>query len=309
MSQIELRPMTAADRAEVAELIYLSTNTWYQAHGRTRLFSGGPLAADLFFDVYEALDPGCGIVAVSMYSGRLAGSCFYHPRPTHVSLGIMNVHPNYFGCGVARMLLQHIVDLAEAEKRPLRLVSSALNLDSFSLYSKAGFVPQMVFQDMLLTVPEEGLPFRTAGDDRVRAATEQDVPAMERLEAELVGIARPRDYRFFLQNPGGRWHVSVFEDERGEPAGFLASLNDPGFTMLGPGVARTAQQAASLMLAELNQCRGRTVLLLTPTNSPELVRQMYDWGATNCEIHLSQVRGVCRPVQGILMPTFLPESG
>jgi hypothetical protein len=30
------------------------------------------------------------------------GSCYYRARETHVSLGIMNVHPNHFGKGVAR---------------------------------------------------------------------------------------------------------------------------------------------------------------------------------------------------------------
>jgi GNAT superfamily N-acetyltransferase len=309
MSEIELRPVQKTDRAELAELICLSTNTWYQTHGRPRVFSAGPETADLFFDVYDALDPGCGVVAVSPRSGRLAGSCFVHPRPTHVSLGIMNVHPNYFGRGVARALLKHVVDYAEKQQKPLRLVSSALNLDSFSLYTRAGFVPQMVFQDLLLTVPAEGLPYRAAGGERVRPATAADVPAIDRLERELVGISREQDYRYFLENRGGFWHVSVYPDDRGGLAGFLVSLGHPGFTMLGPGLAREPDEAAALVLAELNQCRGRTVVFLVPAQCAPLVRQMYEWGAKNCEIHFSQVRGHGQPVQGVLMPTFLPESG
>jgi GNAT superfamily N-acetyltransferase len=308
MNGIELRPMQASDRTEVTELIHLSTNTWYQTHGRPRLFSRG-LEAGLFFDVYERLDPGCGVVAVSEYSGRLAGSCFYHPRPTHVSLGIMNVHPNYFGCGAARALLQYVIDVAEQQQKPLRLVSSAMNLDSYSLYTRAGFVPQVVFQDLILPVPPDGLPQRAAGDPKVREAVAADVPAMDRLETELVGISRQQDYGYFLENRDGLWHVSVCPDDRGGLDGFLASLSHPGFTMLGPGLARTAQQAASLLLAELDRCRGRTPLFLVPAQCSALVQQMYQWGAKNCEIHFSQVRGPCPPVRGIQMPTFLPESG
>jgi GNAT superfamily N-acetyltransferase len=309
MNGIELRPMQASDRTEVTELIHLSTNTWYQTHGRPRLFSRGLEAAGLFFDVYERLDPGCGVVAVSEYSGRLAGSCFYHPRPTHVSLGIMNVHPNYFGCGAARALLQYVIDVAEQQQKPLRLVSSAMNLDSYSLYTRAGFVPQVVFQDLILPVPPDGLPQRAAGDPKVREAVAADVPAMDRLETELVGISRQQDYGYFLENRDGLWHVSVCPDDRGGLDGFLASLSHPGFTMLGPGLARTAQQAASLLLAELDRCRGRTPLFLVPAQCSALVQQMYQWGAKNCEIHFSQVRGPCPPVRGIQMPTFLPESG
>ena len=36
------------------------------------------------------------------------------------------------------------------------LISSAMNLDSFSLYNRVGFRPRMVFQDTLLSVPETG---------------------------------------------------------------------------------------------------------------------------------------------------------
>jgi len=309
MNEIKLRTAQAPDRAELAELIYLSLNTWCETHAKARPFSAGPATADLFFDVYETLDPGCCVVAESAFSGRLAGSCFYHPRPTHVSLGIMNVHPNYFGTGVARALLQFIIDYADHQQKPLRLVSSAMNLDSFSLYTRAGFVPQAIFQDLLLAVPEEGLPHRVPGDDRVRPAAADDVPAIDRLETELVGISRQKDYRHFLENPNGLWHLSVCPDDAGGLDGFLASVNHPALTMLGPGLARTPQQAAALILAELNRCRGRTVLLLVPARCAPLVEQMYAWGARNCEIHFSQVRGPCQPPQGVLIPTFLPESG
>ena len=200
MDKFELRPMQQTDRAELAELIYLSTNVWYQAHGRSPAFSGGPETADLFFEVYDALDPGCGVVAVSTYSGRLAGSCFYHPRPTHVSLGIMNVHPNYFGRGVARALLQYVIDFAQRQQKPVRLVSSAMNLDSYSLYNRAGFVPQMVFQDLVLPVPGRRAALshrrRRVRPSGHRGRRRGDGPAGDRTGRDL----RPQDYRYFLAN-------------------------------------------------------------------------------------------------------------
>ena len=151
MEPMRLRPMEPKDRTEVAELICVSINYWYQLHGMPKIFAGGPDATTIFFDVYESLDPGCGAVAQNERTGRLMGSCFFHPREHHVSLGIMNVHPNYFGQGVARALLEHIIDYTEAHGYPaLRLTQSALNLDSFSLYTRAGFVPRYAYQDMLL---------------------------------------------------------------------------------------------------------------------------------------------------------------
>ena len=102
--------------------------------------------------VYEDLDPGCCVVAEDTASGQLLGSCFYHPRETHVSLGIMNAHPDSFGRGVAGKLLRYIIDFADRQSKPVRLVSSAMNLDSFSLYNRNGFVPRKLFQDMFVPV-------------------------------------------------------------------------------------------------------------------------------------------------------------
>jgi len=96
MDEIRLRPMLASEWGAVAELIYISTNYWYVASGKPPIFSGGPAVTELFCQVYEDLDPGCCVVAENDHTGRLMGSCFYHPRETHVSLGIMNVHPGYF---------------------------------------------------------------------------------------------------------------------------------------------------------------------------------------------------------------------
>ena len=97
---------------------------------------------DVFYELYNSLEPGCAVVAENTETGRLVGSCFYHPREHHVSLGMMNVHPNYFGVGAGRALLRFIIDYTNNKGyKSLRLTQSAFNLDSFSLYNRAGFVP------------------------------------------------------------------------------------------------------------------------------------------------------------------------
>ena len=143
-----LRPLRPDEHDALAALICTSTNAWYQKHRGFEIFTAGPASCRLFPDVYEALDPGCCVVAEDPETHRLMGSCFYHPRETHVSLGIMNVHPDFCGRGVASQLLRHITTYADTHNLPTRLVSSAMNLDSFSLYSRAGFVPRATFADM-----------------------------------------------------------------------------------------------------------------------------------------------------------------
>lgn len=304
---MKIRQMTADDRIEVADLICVSTNVWYQIRGAGPIFPG-PEVTDVYYQVYEAMDPGHGIVAMDETTGRLMGSCFIHPRTTHISLGIMNVHPNYFGRGVARELLQYIVDFAEAQKKPLRLVSSAMNLDSFSLYSKAGFVPQVLFQDMIIRVPEVGLGGIVDHTSAVRTATIEDVPYMVELERELTGLDRTKDFTYFIDNVAGFWHVSVFDTPAGELDGFMVSSAHPGCNMIGPGTCRTGEAATALIFTELDYHRGHSPVMLVPVQYPELVHTLYSWGAKNCEMHVAQCRGEFHPIRGVFMPTFLPES-
>ena len=63
MSSYPLRAMQHEDWDEVAALIFHSTNAWYTANGKPAIFQGETSAARLFCEVYEALDPGCCVVA------------------------------------------------------------------------------------------------------------------------------------------------------------------------------------------------------------------------------------------------------
>jgi GNAT superfamily N-acetyltransferase len=304
-----VRAMRPDEWDAVAELIYISTNAWYAARGSGPIFSGGPDVARLFPETYEALDPGCTLVAEHPRTGRLMGSCFYHPRETHISLGIMNVHPGYFGMGVARRLLGAITDIADAAMLPVRLVSSAHNLDSYSLYTRAGFVPRRTYQDVMVSVPAGGLGHDAARRGHVRSATLSDVPGMVALEAELTGIRRGGDFAHFVTNTQGIWHVSVLDGVNGGLDAFVASVAHPGSRMIGPGVARTEDDAAAVLLAELDRHRGYAPVFLLPVGAGSLVAQAYSWGGRNVEMHVHQVRGICPPFGGITLPTFMPETG
>jgi len=210
---------------------------------------------------------------------------------------------------VGRRILDAIIAEAEGRGKPLRLVSSAMNLDSFSLYTRAGFVPYAAFQDMFVQVPQDGISGVLPASPRVREARVEDVPAIGALEWDISHIHRETDWQYFIKNPDGVWHVSVCEGTRGGLDGCLASCAHRAANMIGPGVARSADAAAALLLAELNRRRGRAPVFLLPVEQSDLVRQAYAWGARNCETHFAQARGEFTPGQGIVMPTFMPETG
>ena len=304
--------MRPNEQHDVARLIRESTNCWYEANGKAPIFTGELSSTMLFCDVYEALDPGCCILAVAKETGQIAASCFYHSRFTHVSIGIMNVHPDHFGKGLARQLLDRIVRLSNEQNKPMRLVSSAMNLDSFSLYTRGGFVPRQIFQDMTLAIPEEGLAERAIpGIHRVRDAHLDDLQNIVQLEQELCFIERKKDHRFFLENAMNIWNVCVIESEDTKQIdGVLVSVKHPGSTMLGPGFMRSEEDALALIRYQLDQHhRGGQPVWLVPSSCHSLVSELYGWGAKNCELHFGQIRGQWQEPVGVIMPTFMPETG
>lgn len=143
---------------------------------------------------------------------------------------------------------------------------------------------------------------------RVRDATFDDLPAIVALEGELQHLHREKDYRHFLTNATGIWRVSVFQNAKRAIDGVLASVVHPGSNMLGPGVARTEDQALALILSELDHHRGLSPMFLVPAVSESLVARLYALGARNCELHVHQIRGAYTPGTGVLMPSFLPET-
>lgn len=297
-----LRNLENSEWREVAELIFRSTNSWYKRNLNRGCFPGSDASVcELFPRVYETLDPGCCLVVE--IDGVIAASCFYHPRESHVSLGIMNVSPHFGGRGLAGKLLDEIVKRAGG--KPVRLVSSAMNLDSYSLYTRAGFRPVALFQDMYFPAGK-ALNF---GGQGVRQAEMADLERMVALEKELVGISRDGDFRYFLENKEKIWRGWVLERE-GELKGFLFSVNHPGSRMLGPGVMRGEEDALAL-IAEGMKAFGESEspVFLVPASGEALIAALYQAGARNCELHLAQVLGEAREVQGVVMPTFMPETG
>ena len=254
---------------------------------------------------------GCSVAVFDENNGRMMGVCFYHPREYHVSLGVMSVHPNYGGQGVGRQMINHILTYTrEHDYDACRLVSSAGNMDSFSLYNRAGFVPCLSYQDMVITIPETSLgSIPIAGTDCVREANLSDIDQMGLLELEVSCIKREIDYRYAIENPRDIFHASVYVNHQQQVEGFMISVKHPALNMLGPCVARTEAIAIALIRQELERFNGSQVLILIPMDKRKIVEQMYAWKAINVETHLYEVWGKFTGFNGVNIPGFLPETG
>ena len=306
---IDFTPLTNADHEPIARLLHRSLVHWYESHlGQGSRFGGRHEPFQLFPEVYEALDPGQCVTARSE-SGEIVGVCFSHERETHLSVGIVATSPDAGGRGLARRMMALVLEKAGRLGKPARLVSSLMNLDSFSLYTRLGFVPGAIFQDLLITVPEAGMTAAAPADkDRVRKATMVDAPRIADFEHAQQGIRREKDFAFFLRNEVGDWRVLVSDRDDGSVAGFLAMSTHPSCTMIGPGVAADEAVATALLWQALDLMRGRTLIFLAPCAAASLVHTAYAWGARNVELHVAQSTAPVAAVKGIVFPTFMPET-
>ena len=144
---------------------------------------------------------------------------------------------------------------------------------------------------------------------RPAAATTADLFPMVDLEEKLSGVRRAKDLAHFIQNPGGFWKTMVHRDESGKIDGWLTSVDHPGCRMIGPGVMADDLVALALLHAQLSAPRGGLPVFLVPTHESYMIQELYRWGARNVELHLMQVRGPYAQPAGLVMPSFLPESG
>lgn len=307
-SGILLGRLNSDDADAAARLIHRSLAVWYARNlNQPDRFGGDWVPFRLFPDVYLGLDPDGAVTARDAVSGAMLGVCFYHPRPTHFAVGIVATHPETGGRGVARAMLQEVLAIAEARKLPVRLVSSLMNLDSFSLYTRLGFVPGMIFQD--LQFPPGVLPRVGPHEGSIRPATMDDVPAMAALEERMTGIRRDHDFAWFVKNEPRIWHTLVLSGNDGGIRGFLGSISTGGVQMIGPGWMENDADALALIAAQLHHHAPGNPVFLVPAKASGLTAALYQAGARNVELHVAQVRGPCMEPQGIVIPTFLPESG
>jgi hypothetical protein len=292
---------------EAAALIHASTNAWYLKNTGRVAFGCEPNGCRLFPDTYHALDAGQCITATDDATGKLIGTCYLHPRETHIGVGIVNTASDVASAGVASQMIREACAIADASGLPLRLVSSASNMDSYSLYHRQGFVARQIFQDMLLPVPED-TSVLTAGIETgsVRLATIFDVPAIAALERELTGSYRPADWSHFVETD----HFSVLVDvaSDGSIFGALNVTNHVANCTLGPAHARDEASICRLLAAALPAVAGRTALVLVSPAATKITSLLYAWKARNADIHLLQVRGAYSTPNGVQLMTFLPES-
>jgi predicted N-acetyltransferase YhbS len=147
MSDLQIRPATAADRDPCARIFFdafesLATRHNFPVEPQSREFT------DFQTGMLLATDGIAGVVAER--DGEIVGSGFADERGQIVGIGPVTVDPAVQDGGVGRALMQSLLDRERHRMvAGVRLVQTAYHYRSLSLYAKLGFVvrePLSVFQ-------------------------------------------------------------------------------------------------------------------------------------------------------------------
>jgi GNAT superfamily N-acetyltransferase len=306
-SSLSIRALTDKQDDEVAQLLHRSLTRWYETHlNQGARFGDSHLPFLHFPALYRRIDPEHSLGA--WLDQQLAGVAFIHPRETHVAAGIIATNPAFARRGIAKALVTKACNLADQLNLPLRLVSSLLNLDSFSLYSRCGFRPVTIYQDVLLAVPPTGITVPELQGVRIAPANPEHAPEIAQRERELCGISRLSDHQALLAQTALPWEVLVARDSSNTLLGAVTFTRHPEWSMPGPAFAQDETVLSTLLLHALNHLKGRDIVTLIPSDARKLLASMYALGGRNIELHALQVRGEWKPPTGLSIPTFLPET-
>lgn len=293
---ITIRTMTAEDVDVVAPVIVRAFNTVNARYGYPSEFPE-PDAAVLLSRYYLSQDPeGC---LVAERDGSICGSIFARRRGDTVSVGPVSTDPACQGMGVGRRMMEAVFDLYP-DAASYRLVQAAFNKESFSLYSRTGFVAV----ETMLRLERPPAPVTPEGDEpHVRQVTVEEAPAVAGLDRRLLGVERERDLPTFF----GMGSVYVYDGGAGAQ-GYLATIPTPGAIFLGPAVAQSEGQLGALLRAALRDAGSSPAGLHLPARFASAIDDCYRLGFRLFCLETFMVRGEWRMDQAFYLRSIFPES-
>lgn len=293
---ITIRPMSADDVDVVAPVIARAFNAVNARYGYPSEFPE-PYASTLMARYYLSQDPeGC---IVAQRDGTICGSVFARLRGDRVSVGPVSVDPGSQAIGVGRRMMEALFDLYP-DAASFRLSQAAFNKESFSLYSKTGFVTV----EPLLRLERPPAPVTPEEDDpHVRVVTAESAPLVADLDRRLTGAERQRE----LPTHFAMGSVYVHDDGSGIQ-GYLATMPTPGPTFLGPAVARSEAELGVLIRAALRDIGPRASGLHLPAHFAPTIDECFRLGLRLFCLENLMVRGEWRTPDASYLHAMFPEA-
>jgi predicted N-acetyltransferase YhbS len=227
-----------------------------------------------------------GIVAE--LNGRVAGSDFMDERSTIAGIGPISVDPEVQNGGAGRAMMQHMLDRIEANRVPgVRLVQTAFHNRSFSLYAKLGFEIREPLSVMIGTPINESIP-----GYEVRAASDADVAACDRLHFAVHGHERGRELRDAIK--AGTANVA---EHLGRITGYATAIGYGGYVV---GESNEELKALISAATEFAGCGPQI-----PSRNGELLRWCYSKGLRLMQLNTLMTVGLYNEPRLPFIPSIL----
>jgi GNAT superfamily N-acetyltransferase len=255
---ITIRRAEAADAAKCGAILYSAFLKVADEHNFPPDFPSVEAATDVVSMLLA--HPGFyGIVAQD--DDRIVGSNFADLRSSIAGIGPISIDPQVQDQGIGRKLMEAAIDhLASTNVCGIRLVQSAYNNRSLSLYTRLGFQTR----EPLSVIQGPALNIKFAGYD-VRPAGEADIATCNHLCRRVHGFERGAELREAIGA-----HTALVVEHLGRITGYATDL---GF--FAHAVAETNQDLKSL-IAAAPAFQGPGFLL--PTRNHEVFAWCLDSG-------------------------------
>jgi GNAT superfamily N-acetyltransferase len=229
---ITIRRAEAADAAKCGAILYSAFLKVADEHNFPPDFPSVEAATDVVSMLLA--HPGFyGIVAQD--DDRIVGSNFADLRSSIAGIGPISIDPQVQDQGIGRKLMEAAIDhLASTNVCGIRLVQSAYNNRSLSLYTRLGFQTR----EPLSVIQGPALNIKFAGYD-VRPAGEADIATCNHLCRRVHGFERGAELREAIGA-----HTALVVEHLGRITGYATDL---GF--FAHAVAETNQDLKSLIAA------------------------------------------------------------
>lgn len=226
---------------------------------------------------------------VALLDGQVVGSNFLSLSDPVAGIGPVTVEPCHQGKDIGLALMQDVVDQGRRRGiERIRLLQETINVGSLSLYASMGF-------DSREEVAYLQAAAAPAGDPNVRLVTDQDLPAIEQLSANIYMVSRRNEMAAAI-----RYGFSPLLRQRdGRVTGYLI----PG--LFGHGVAESEDDACALVGEMARRLPPDAARFFCPIGQADFFRRVLKMGCRTIKVWTLMTLGPYEPPRRVWMPSVL----
>lgn len=226
---------------------------------------------------------------VALLDGQVVGSNFLSLSDPVAGIGPVTVEPCHQGKNIGLALMQDVVDHGRGRGiERIRLLQETMNVASLSLYASMGFDSQEeVAYLQAVASPAE--------DPSIRPVIDTDLPAVERLSADIYRASRCNEVAAAI-----RYGFSPLLRQRdGRVTGYLI----PG--MFGHGVAESDEDACALVGEMARRVPPHAARFFCPVRQAGFFRRVLRMGCRTIKVWTLMTLGPYPPPREVWMPSVL----